>query len=566
MKIQDSTLKEILLQGNYIDKNDVSEAEKYAQKNRTPFLEYFFINNLLTKDLVGQAIAETLEVPYMDLNSHMPSKEQVLLIEEEIARKYSAVVFNEDKNEVMIASDEPDKKEELEKVLKEIFAKKKISIGYALSEDIEASFKHYRKSLQTRFAKIIESQKRIAPEIINDILDDALSLHASDIHFEPREKEVVIRFRIDGVLHEAGTIQKKYYENILNRLKVQAHLRIDEHFSAQDGSIHYTFKNSFVDLRVSVVPTVDGEKIVLRLLSVYINSLSLGELGFLKNDEDLISKASKKPFGMILVTGPTGSGKTTTLYALLKNIDRVLLNVTTIEDPVEYKMDGINQIQVNQKAGLTFASGLRSIVRQDPDVILVGEIRDEETAEISVNAALTGHLLFSTFHANDAATAIPRLLDMKVEPFLLASTLELIVAQRLARKICENCRCSEVVKTDELKKMFPEAEKYFSQEETLYHGKGCETCNGTGYQGRTAFFEIIEMTAEIRDLILQRPSSKQIWAIASSQGAHTLFQDGIEKVKSGVTTMEELLRVANPPQQTDDEKNRNKKDKTNKLS
>ena len=262
----------------------------------------------------------------------------------------------------------------------------------------------------------------------------------------------------------------------------------------------------------------------------------------------MITTAAKKPFGMILVTGPTGSGKTTTLYALVKILNKIDVNIMTIEDPVEYKIMGINQIRVNTQTNLTFAKGLRSIVRQDPDIILVGEIRDKETAEISVNAALTGHLLLSTFHANDSATAIPRLLDMSVEPFLLASTLEVIIAQRLVRKICSNCRASKQVSIATIKKLLPEAEQYFvGKTINLYHGKGCEVCSGSGYKGRTAIFEIIQINKELKELILKNPSTNQIWEVARRYGSRSLFEDGIDKVKNGVTTINELLRVAEPP-------------------
>jgi len=270
----------------------------------------------------------------------------------------------------------------------------------------------------------------------------------------------------------------------------------------------------------------------------------LSDLGLLPADKETITQAAHKPFGMILVVGPTGSGKTTTLYSLLKTLNSPEVNVTTIEDPVEYKLAGTNQIQVNTKTGLTFAKGLRSIVRQDPDVILVGEIRDEETAEISVNAALTGHLLLSSFHANDASTAIPRLLDMAVEPFLLASTLELIIAQRLVRKICESCRVSIPTPTNKL----PENVKSFFSGDavTLYKGKGCTACNHTGYKGRTAIFEFIQISPELKNIVLQNPSSQQVWEVARKMGSESLFGDGLRKVKSGVTTLDELMRVAPP--------------------
>src|SRR3990167_6826680 len=438
MKFDDKTLQRILLKKNYIKQEDIQNADDFTKTSHASFVDYLLQANLITKDLLGQAIAESFEVPYVDLNSTQSTPLQVQKIPEEIAKKYHALVSAEEKKKILVTTDDPEEPNLLP-ALKKLFPGKNISIAYSLPEDIEANFVHYQKPLETRFSKILEKKGRIAPELLEEIFDDALLYHASDIHFEPRQKDVLVRFRVDGVLYEAGRIPKEYYENILNRIKVQSGLRIDEHFAAQDGSLRYEKDSTIVDLRTSIVPTVEGEKVVLRVLSAYVQGFSLGDLGLSSEHQQLLEQAAEKPFGMILVAGPTGSGKTTTLYALLKIVNSPDVNITTIEDPVEYKVLGVNQIQVNRETNLTFAKGLRSIVRQDPDIILVGEIRDKETAEIAVNAALTGHLLYSTFHANDAPTAVTRLLDMGVEPFLLASTLDVIVAQRLVRKICNHC-------------------------------------------------------------------------------------------------------------------------------
>ena len=558
MKFDDKTLQRILLKKNYIKQEDIQNADDFTKTSHASFVDYLLQANLITKDLLGQAIAESFEVPYVDLNSTQSTPLQVQKIPEEIAKKYHALVSAEEKKKLLVTTDDPEEPKLLP-ALKKLFPGKNISIAYSLPEDIEANFVHYQKPLETRFSKILEKKGRIAPELLEEIFDDALLYHASDIHFEPRQKDVLVRFRVDGVLYEAGRIPKEYYENILNRIKVQSGLRIDEHFAAQDGSFRYESSSlagkkdvSGVDFSVSIMPTTEGEKVVLRVLSAYVQGLSLSDLGLSSAHQELLSQAAAKPFGMILVVGPTGSGKTTTLYALLKIVNSPDVNITTIEDPVEYKMLGINQIQVNAQTNLTFAKGLRSIVRQDPDIILVGEIRDEETADIAVNAALTGHLLYSTFHANDAATAIPRLCDMGIEPFLLASTLDVIVAQRLVRKICDACRYSIVKSasdfdTPQLKTVLP----YFEEKSiTLYEGKKCEACNHTGYKGRTAIFEFIQISPEMQNLILRSPSAKEIWHVARKEGSQTLFEDGIEKVKAGVTTVEELLRVAEAPQQT----------------
>lgn len=549
MNDEDKILGEVLLREGYLSKEALDDAERIVSEGKLSLPGYLLSKNLLTKDLLGQAVAEALGVPYADLNSNPPSKEQVQKIPEDIAREFRCVLFGSDqeKKSVTITTDDP-KREDLLTVLATVFPDQDIIVMCSLPEDIDRSFIHYQKPLETRFSKIIEEQQHIAPGILEEIFRDALTFHASDIHFEPLVKEVAVRFRIDGVLHEAGRIPREHYENVLNRIKVQSRLRIDEHFAAQDGAMRSEFDDMSIDLRVSVVPTVEGEKTVLRVLSSNSQGFVLSELGLSGNNLTLFEEAAKKPFGMIMVVGPTGSGKTTTLYALLKILNQPAVNITTIEDPVEYKMLGINQIQVNPLTDLTFAKGLRSIVRQDPDIILVGEIRDEETAEIAVNAALTGHLLLSTFHANDAATAIPRMLDMGIEPFLLASTLELIAAQRLARRICQHCKQSVELEVEKILHLHSSLEEYFPEKKyTFYEGKGCDVCGFSGYQGRTAVFEIIRVTPELQDLIIKNPSSQMIGALVRKQGARSMFEDGIEKVKAGLTTLSELLRIAEPP-------------------
>ncbi|MBN2854458.1 type II/IV secretion system protein [Patescibacteria group bacterium] len=563
MKITNLDLIKILIDGSYLEKAKAEEVLKKVEATKASLFDYLIENNLLTNDLIGQAIAESYKLPYADLNTHVPTKEQILKIPEKLAQEKRLILFSEDEKKVIITSDDLNS-DNIVTSLKKIFPKKEIKFAFSLTRDVDSCLTAYRKTLETRFSQIIAEQKRVAPEIIEQILVDAANFRTSDIHFEPQEKEVIIRFRIDGVLQEAGRIPKEYYENIVNRLKIQAHLRIDDHFSAQDGAIRFNIEGRKIDARLSLVPTLDGETIVLRLLADYMQGFALSDLGLSPNNQKQLEEASGRPFGMVLVTGPTGSGKTTTLYAILKTINNPQINITTIEDPVEFRIAGANQIQVNRQTDLTFAKGLRSIVRQDPDVILVGEIRDKETAEISINAALTGHLLFSTFHANDAATSIPRLIDMGVEPFLLSSTLEVIVAQRLVRVICESCRHSKTVSQTDLKKLLDKPEKYFSgKTTTLYEGKGCSACSGTGFRGRVGIFEFIKINSELQSLILKNPSSQEIWQVAQKNGSKSLFEDGLDKVKSGLTTLEELLRVANPPKELNEKKRRNKTTKKN---
>ncbi len=537
-------VKKILLDGSYVREEDIKKAEEAVKESGGRLDQHLLSWGFITKDILGQAIAEYYKVGYIDLNTKIPAAEQVVQIPEEVARGYYVVLSEISEEKALIATDNP-KQEGLANEISEILDGKKVEVGYSLPEDIKYVFRYYRKPLKTRFMEIIDSGTRVAAGIIEAILEDAVIYRTSDIHLEPQEDKVFIRFRIDGVLQIMGSITKSYYYNILNWIKVKAHLRIDEHLSTQDGSIRVVLNNSRIDLRVSIVPVLDGEKIVMRILSRYIEDLTLGGLGMSVKNQNIMNQAAKAPFGMILVTGPTGSGKSTSLYAILKGINSPDLNITTIEDPVEYKIEGVNHIQVNKDTNLTFATGLRSIVRQDPDIILVGEIRDRETAEIGVNAALTGHLLFSTFHANDAPTAVPRLLDMGIEPFLLASTLELIIGQRLIRKICDNCKFSMNKTTKELEEVLPDAKKYFKEKEvTLFKGKGCKACNDSGYSGRTGIFEFVVNTQEMQEVIMSNPSSQEIWDLARKQGTLSFFEDGMIKVKNGISTLEELLRIA----------------------
>ena len=546
MRSNDTKIKSVLLSGNYVTEEDVQQAEKAAESDRLSFLDALFSKGVLTKDLLGQAMAESFGVPYADLNSHPPTRESALAIPIDIAQKFRVVLFSGSPGRYTVATDDPDQPG-LREAMAAALPGNEIDFAFSLSEDVDAVFSTYhRKALETRFSKIIESDHRVAPEILREILSDALSFKASDIHFEPEEDSVLVRFRVDGVMQVAGHLPREHYATVLNRIKVESRLRIDEHFAAQDGSMRFESDGVTADFRTSIIPTVNGEKAVLRALAAYVEGFALDRIGLSDRHQAILSEAIRKPFGMILVVGPTGSGKTTTLYSFLRLLNTPEVNITTIEDPVEYKLSGVNQIQVRESSRLTFAGGLRSIVRQDPDIILVGEIRDQETAEIAVNAALTGHLLLSTFHANDAATAIPRLLDMGSEPFLLASTLEVIVAERLLRKVCESCRVSVSVSALP-QSLAPLFRNIFGEDENVYRGKGCAACGGTGYSGRTAIFECIRMTSDMRNLILTSPSTKEIWELARKEGAISLFEDGIEKVKNGITTPEELLRVAEPP-------------------
>jgi type II secretory ATPase GspE/PulE/Tfp pilus assembly ATPase PilB-like protein len=382
--------------------------------------------------------------------------------------------------------------------------------------------------------------------LIDYIIEKAYHSHVSDIHIDPTAKYVRVRMRIDGVLQEMEEIPKSIHSEVISRIKVLSGLRTDEHQAAQDGRFRYAFrdKSRNIDLRVSIVPTYHGENVVIRLLTDKAANHSLETLGFSERDRMKILHALKKPTGMILATGPTGSGKTTTLYTLIKMLNAPDVSIVTIEDPIEYAVEHIEQIQVNARAGLTFANGLRSILRQDPNIIMVGEIRDAETASIAVNTALTGHLLLSTLHTNDAATTLPRLLEMKIESYLVASTVNIAMAQRLVRKICIHCK-EEVPISEAMKNVLGEtfSTARLEGKKTLMKGRGCEKCGGSGYSGRIVLSEVIVADNDIREAILRRASSDEIKQIAIKNGMTTMFEDGIEKVLQGHTTLEEVLRV-----------------------
>lgn len=579
MALTDADIGKILVEESYLSDTELKATEKTAKDRHTPLLNILIEQGLITETLFESALCEYYKLEFHDLHADPPPPDVIMLLPEAVARKYNMIVVAKDGSTVTVATSDPTekalvdavkvnlgKKDEEEKGqgpmakgARSVFSRGKqdvtpkftgkVKIVYAGQSAIDATFHAYRKPLATRFQQIIEKNGKVAPGILDEIINDAIELRASDIHFEPQEKLTIVRFRVDGVLHEAGRIPKAYYEGVVNRVKIASDMRTDEHFRPQDGAIRHETPVGKMDVRVSIVPVVDGEKIVMRLLASYVRSITLTELGFSEKHQKILEEAVHRPYGMVLTTGPTGSGKSTTLTALLKMRNTPDVNISTIEDPVEYKIAGVNHIQVNSEVNLTFAAGLRALVRQDPNVILVGEIRDGETADIAVNAALTGHLLLSTLHANDAPTAVPRLLEMGVEPFLLASTLEIVIGQRLVRRICPHCRTSYSCLASEAQKMFKGAQKFFPKRGsvTLYKGKGCDGCGGTGFRGRIGIYELLAITPAIEDLIIKHASSTDLSMQARKEGMHTMFEDGFEKVLSGMTTIEELKRVAAPP-------------------
>ncbi|MES2023872.1 MAG: GspE/PulE family protein [Patescibacteria group bacterium] len=384
-------------------------------------------------------------------------------------------------------------------------------------------------------------------KLVDGLIESAQKNNASDIHLDPQEDGILVRMRIDGILQDLYHVPKSIHSEVVSRLKILTGLRTDEHQMAQDGRFRHIFKdNTFVDIRVSVSPTYHGENVVLRLLSDKSQNYTLDSLGFSEADQEKIKTAIKKPNGMVLATGPTGSGKTTTLYTLIKMLNSKEISVLTIEDPIEYAIENVEQIQVNPHAGLTFANGLRTILRQDPNIIMVGEIRDPETATIAVNTALTGTLLLSSLHTNDAATTMPRLLEMGIEPYLVASTMNIAIAQRLVRKICEHCK-----KEKKLTKAIVESLSHVQLStplkagEVFFAGAGCTKCTGSGYAGRIGINEVLVVDQEVRDAILARVPSGEIKKIAMKNGMTSMIEDGFNKARAGQTTIEEVLRVVN---------------------
>jgi len=561
----DNLLKEILLTGNYITKNNLKDADEYAASRNTSFLDYLFAEDLLNKRTLGEAIAEHFDVVYLDMDNQKIDVAVTKLIPELVSRTKEIVAVGPEGNKIKVGMKNPGDIET------RYMIEKKIGVStipcYISDDDFEKVMAVYESGMQEDMNALFEKlshndltrdeRDNVAIQIVDTILHYGYQNKSSDIHIEPEANRIVIRFRIDGMMHDALVLDKAsapsdLYSFILTRIKVLAKMPTDVHFATQDGKVRYTIGGENVDIRISIVPVAQGENVVMRILSAHSRQFALPDLGLSSENLKKINKAIKNPHGMILVTGPTGSGKTTTLYAVLKILNKREVHIATIEDPVEYDIEGVTQIQVNPKTDITFAKGLRSIVRQDPDIVMVGEIRDQETADISINAALTGHLVLSTLHTNDAATTLPRLLDMGMEPFLVASTINLIVAQRLVRKICPNCRASfeltaeeqTLVKSYEKLSLALKTKGYQDLKKIrVYHGGGCKVCNNTGYSGRLGIFEILEMNEQIKKLVLSHASSDEITKQAVEDGMTTLLEDGLDKMLNGVTTLDEVLRV-----------------------
>lgn len=548
-------LTELIAKSGLVDPSGLEKVKAYTAANKLEDpINAYIESGVLTEEQLGTVIAGYYNVPFIILSKESIPEEVAHIIPEKVARRQKAIAFARDANGVKVATSDPSNKNILSMVARK--TGERVLAYYANPGEIEATIGLYQKALQKTIDDLLAEYVKQATvykgdlpiiKVVDELINAAYHDRASDIHIEPEEKTSLIRFRIDGVLQDVLRVPREIHERIISRIKVLSNLRTDEHLSAQDGKMTERLEEENLDIRVSILPVTEGEKAVLRLLSSHSREYTLSDLGMNPIDLQKVTKAFSRSFGMILSTGPTGSGKTTSIYAILKILNTREKNIMTIEDPVEYKIQGANQVQVNSKTNLTFANGLRSILRQDPNVIFVGEIRDNETAGIAVNAALTGHLVLSTLHTNDAATAIPRLTDMKVEPFLVASTVNVIIAQRLVRQICSSCKIEEKIQALEVVNNFSReaVEKYFGKEPeiTVFRGRGCKICRNTGYSGRVGLFEVLEITKDIRRLISEKVDSDVIAAEAIKEGMTTMLEDGLDKVRSGVTTIEEVIRV-----------------------
>lgn len=555
MGITDDLIKELLLKATIVDENGLRPVVEYAKSSGIPLADAVIEKDIVSDEQLGMLLSDNLKLPFVALSKLAIPENVFHIIPEKMARKQKIIPFEITGQGVKLAMADPTNKEVQDMIIKKTGLP--VIPHLATERDIFNTLKIYRKDLQVTFDSLMQPEtegtgkllQKDAPvaKIVDGVINYGYQDKASDIHIEPQEHQSLVRFRIDGILHDVLVLPKTLHDQIVTRIKVLSRLRTDEHMSPQDGKMRIKLDEEDLDIRVSILPLAEGEKVVLRLLASRFRLFSLIDLGMNEVDLKKVNNAYNKSYGMILSTGPTGSGKTTSIYAILKILNTREKNITTIEDPVEYRIKGVNQIQVNAKTDLTFASGLRSILRQDPNVIFVGEIRDNETAGIAVNAALTGHLVLSTLHTNDAATALPRLTDMKVEPFLVASTVNVIIAQRLIRKICEMCKSSVVVSRDVLLNNVSDAitSKHFgtNSELRIYKGRGCKICHNTGYVGRIGIFEVLEVSKEIKRLITEKEDSDVIVKQAVKEGMTTMLDDGLNKVSRGFTTLEEVLRV-----------------------
>ena len=547
---------EILVQMGLVTHEQAEAAAEQQRETRKRIGEQLVANGVITSLELSRALAVKFGVEFMDLSEVTPDAGAANLVPDKVCRKYTVVPIRfVDSSTLLVAMADPANVFAIDDL--RLLTGFEIRPCIASEEDIVGTI-----ARMTRLEESVSDTAQLpgddedegvdirettesAPivKLCNSVIAQAVDEGASDIHFEPQAKEMIVRFRVDGVLHEIMSIPRRMQSGVLSRLKIMAELDIAERRVPQDGRIGLVVGGKPIDMRVATLPTVYGEKIVMRLLDKSNVMLQLSDLGFTPKALRRFEHAFSKPYGAILVTGPTGSGKSTTLYACLNVLNSHEKNIITVEDPVEYRLTGINQVQVNQKAGLTFGAGLRSILRCDPDIVMIGEIRDRDTALIAVESALTGHLVLSTLHTNDAPGALARITEMGIEPFLTASAVDLVLAQRLARRICVHCREPYVASKEMLHKNgFPD-EVLESGDVTLQKAKGCSRCNNTGYKGRIGLYEVMVVSEAIRRLTVERKSADEISRVAQAEGMKSLRDDGIDKVLAGVTTIEEIARV-----------------------
>lgn len=563
ISIPEQQLREILVNEGILTAEQFDDFAMSASRLGQRVSDILMSKNVITPQYYNNLVAGYFNVEFASLGTRGIDANVFRLLPESLARQKRTILFGKEfDGRLSVAMEDPT---DLVVIgFLETYLKAKIKSYLASTDDLNRGFAMYGKASAEDYKKIIEANVAASleskakgeaaagelpiVEIINNILSYALSLRASDIHMEIFEDTVIVRYRIDGILHEILQIPKSVYPAIVARIKILGAMKIDEHQKPQDGRFRYQVGADVVDMRVSILPTFYGEKVEMRILTGAAKPISLTELGMLPETISIVEENISKSYGMVIVSGPTGSGKSTTLYSILSMLNRPEVNIVTVEDPVEYDMKYVNQTQVNAQAGTTFASGLRAILRQDPNIIMVGETRDPETADISVQAALTGHMVLTSLHTNDAPTSVPRLFDLNVPPFLVSSVLNLILAQRLVRKVCKSCIYSYEPAPEIVKIVKDQASAVgipaFKVPDLFYAGKGCNVCGGTGHVGRMGIYEALNVTQNVRAFIIDPKFSLDgLRAIARKEGMVSMFEDGMKKIERGMTTIDELLRV-----------------------
>lgn len=601
MRIPDSLVEKLLHHSQQFSQEQITALREQEAVEKKPLQDLVIKNNLLSEKELTKLYAAEIEIPFIELNGKEINHDVLKLLPERIARQYNAVVFLIEEDTKFVAMEDPDDIQALNFLQKQLGTNIKIHITTASL--LQSALDQYRGNISSELTKVIASNEEAEKEeevdendlaedspvaqTVNLIIEYGIKAGASDIHLEPREDFVVVRYRIDGVLREANKLPRNLLGALVSRIKILSNLKIDEHRAPQDGRFKIEMSGLAYALRVSTLPILDGEKVVMRILNESTKAADFTELGFWGSALTNLKLAIVQPHGMVLVTGPTGSGKSTTLFSVLSSLNSPNVNISTVEDPVEYHIVGANQTQVNAVAGMTFTNGLRALLRQDPNIIMVGEIRDGETADLAVQAALTGHLVFSTLHTNNAATCLPRLLDMGVEPFLIASTVRVVVAQRLVRRLCIDCRDAyepDDATIKQLEKTFrlnnhggfskmheletialsdsigksigtkgTDTDTLSSTASTIKrlfrpHLEGCDVCNHTGYRGRIGIYEVLSNTSNIQSLIVSGSTTENIEKTAIADDMITMQLDGFIKSLRGQTTIEEILRVTSQEQ------------------